>query len=312
MMRPMRVSWNHLERASWEAFCQRHGASLQQSWAYGQAMCSLGVQVHRACIEESGQLLGVAQFICRRVAGYIGLASCTRGPVWQPEVPGTLRSQTYQAIKRSLPMTPLRVTLISPEAGAQDLPPGETDKLSRVMTGYSTVMLDLRRDLPALRADLEGKWRNRLAKAESDDRMRVQVQADRTACDQLLKREQEQRIHRGFHGLPTGLVPAYIAAHDKPAQAFAVASARLGKETVAAMLFLIHGRRATYHMGWASDEGRKLNTHNLLLWRAVAHFHGQGFDMLDLGGVNTHDLPGISRFKLGAGGQVLTLAGTYF
>ena len=38
----------------------------------------------------------------------------------------------------------------------------------------------------------------------------------------------------------------------------------------------------------------------------------QGVTDLDLGGINTHDLPGISRFKLGTGGRVLTLAGTYF
>jgi len=37
-----------------------------------------------------------------------------------------------------------------------------------------------------------------------------------------------------------------------------------------------------------------------------------GIEGLDLGGVNTRDLAGISRFKLGAGGQVLTLPGTYF
>ena len=37
-----------------------------------------------------------------------------------------------------------------------------------------------------------------------------------------------------------------------------------------------------------------------------------GIERLDLGGVNTRALPGISRFKLGAGGQPLTLAGTYF
>jgi len=28
--------------------------------------------------------------------------------------------------------------------------------------------------------------------------------------------------------------------------------------------------------------------------------------------VNTHDLPGISRFMLGTGGRVMTLAGTFF
>lgn len=308
----MDVKWNQLARPEWDDWCTRYGAPLQQVWAYGQAMHRMGVQVHRACIEAGGQRLGLAQFICRRVAGYLSLASCTRGPVWRPEVDAAQRSQAYRALQRGIPTRPLRVTLISPAMSLQDLQPGETQGLSRVMTGYSTVMLDLRRGPPALRADFEGKWRNRLHKAETDTRLKVQVQADRRACEQLLKREGEQRSRRGFHGLPTDLVPAYIEAHDKPSQAYAVATARLGKETVAAMLFLVHGSCATYHMGWADEEGRKLNTHNLLLWRAIEHFHAQGLQALDLGGVNTHDLPGISRFKLGTGGQVLTLAGTYF
>jgi lipid II:glycine glycyltransferase (peptidoglycan interpeptide bridge formation enzyme) len=91
-----------------------------------------------------------------------------------------------------------------------------------------------------------------------------------------------------------------------------VAYAELGKNSVAGMLFLIHGRVASYHMGWADNEGRQLNAHNALLWQAMAYLQGEGMQVLDLGGVNTHDLPGISRFKLGTGGRAITLAGTYF
>ena len=308
----MRLSWNHLERAPWEALHARHGGSLQQSWAYGEAMRSLGVQVHRACIEDDGQVRGLAQFVCRRVALYLGLSSCTRGPVWAPEATVELRRAALRELQRSVPVRPLRVTLISPNVPADDAMAGELGRLTRVMTGYSTVMLDLRRPLTELRADLEGKWRNRLTKAEADVGLRVQVQADRQGCQELLLREGEQRMSRGFHGLPTQLVSAFIDAHDKPSQAYVMSTARRGKEVVASMLFLLHGQGATYHMGWSSDEGRKLNVHNLLLWRAMAHLQEQGRESLDLGGVNTHDLPGISRFKLGTGGRVLTLAGTYF
>ena len=37
-----------------------------------------------------------------------------------------------------------------------------------------------------------------------------------------------------------------------------------------------------------------------------------GVHVLDLGGLNTEDVPGIARFKLGAGGKVKTLCGTWF
>jgi hypothetical protein len=308
----MRLSWNHLERQPWEEFHARHGGSLQQCWAYGEAMKTLGVQVHRACIEDAGQLRGLAQFICRRVAGYLALSSCSRGPVWAPETTAEWRQQASRHLQRSVPIRPLRVTLLSPNASAHELQGGDMRGLTRVMTGYSTVMLDLREPLADLRRKLDGKWRNRLAKVEADHSLRVQVQADRQACQQLLARENEQRQSRGFHGLPTPLVPAFVEAHDKPSQALLMSTACQGRDTVASMLFLLHGRGATYHMGWSNDVGRKLNVHNLLLWRAMAQLQTQGVEKLDLGGVNTHDLPGISRFKLGTGGQVVTLAGTFF
>ena len=78
------------------------------------------------------------------------------------------------------------------------------------------------------------------------------------------------------------------------------------------MLVLLHGATATYHMGWANDMGRKSNAHNLLLWRLMEYLQAHGIEKFDLGGINTSDLPGISRFKLGTGAIPRVLAGTYF
>jgi hypothetical protein len=180
------------------------------------------------------------------------------------------------------------------------------------MTGYSTVLLDLKQSLPSLKAGLEGKWRNRLNKALATEKIRFHVQPSLKRCEWLLGKEMDQREAKKFHGLPTNFVQAYIAAAAVPRQTFVVAYAELGKNTVAGMLFLMHGRVASYHMGWADEEGRQLSAHNALLWESVIYLQNLGIEVLDLGGVNTHDLPGISRFKLGTGGRAITLAGTYF
>ncbi len=275
-------------------------------------MHKLGVAVHRAAVMDQGELVGLAQFVGRRWLGYIGLASCSRGPVWAPEADGALRQQACRQMQRSIPTRPLRVTLFSPNVPATELLPQETQGLGRVMTGYSTVMLDLRPDLATLRQALESKWRNRLTRAENANTQRVQVQPNLEHALALLVQERSLREARQFHGLPERFVPAYIEAHAQPAQAFTVSSVQQGGELLAGMLFLLHGRVATYHMGWSSDAGRADNLHNLLLWKGLCQLKAQGISHLDLGGVNTHDLPGISRFKLGTGGQALTLAGTYF
>lgn len=308
----MKVTFDILSKDDWLSFHQTHHGSLQQSWAYGDALDAMGVRVHRAVVTEGETVLAIAQFICRRFVGYISLASCSRGPVFAPGAGAAQRRDIYALLLRQVPVPRLRVVLFSPDVALAELDAAEVKGLSRVMTGYSTVMLDLTRPLEVLKAALEGKWRNRLGKAQAHPQIRVQVQPSLKRCQWLLGKEQEQREAKKFHGLPTEFVEAYIAAVGDKNQAFAVAYAELGKNTIGAMLFLIHGRVASYHMGWADEQGRQLNAHNLLMWQAVAYFQSQHIDRLDLGGVNTHDLAGISRFKLGTGGQVLTLAGTYF
>jgi hypothetical protein len=308
----MKVIFDVLTQEDWVSFHETHRGSLQQAWAYGEALDAMAVRVHRAMVVEGDEVVAIAQFICRRFVGYISLASCARGPVFAPHVSAEQRRAAYALLRQKIPLPRLRVVLFSPNVPLASLEPAEMKGLSRVMTGYSTVMLDLTRPLDALKAALEGKWRNRLSKALAHPQIRVQVQPSLKRCQWLLTKEQEQREAKKFHGLPTAFVEAYIAALPGKGQAFVVAYAELGKNTIAAMLFLIHGRVASYHMGWADEEGRQLNAHNLLMWKAMAHFQQQGIDALDLGGVNTHDLAGISRFKLGTGGQVLTLAGTYF
>lgn len=309
----MNVTWDFCDRNKWELFHKQYSGSLQQAWAYGEALRTLGVRIQRAAIVDAqGEIAGIAQVMVRRFLGYVSLASCTRGPVWRDGVTPEQRGAAYRAIKRSLPAHPLRVTLFDPDQPLDDAVARETAGLWKVMTGYSTVMLDLQRPLADLRAGLEGKWRNRLARAQADGTFTARIEPNLPECRRLLEREAEQRQSRKFMGLPTGFVPAYIEASASREASFAVSWALERKETVAAMLFLIHGSVATYHMGWANDAGRKGNAHNLLLWRGIEYLQKQGVQRLDLGGVNTRDLPGISRFKLGTGGHVTTLAGTYF
>lgn len=308
----MDVKWESLSQADWEEFHSSQRGALQQAWVYGEALTSLGVSMARAMVWQDGQLVAIAQFMCKRVLGYISLASCTRGPIFHPDLSPADRAAIYKRLRQSVPVPHLKVPLFSPNCSGEQLDPVETRGMSRVMTGYSTVLLDLTQALSTLKAQLEGKWRNRLNKVLANVKLQVHVQASLKRCDWLLGQELAQREAKKFHGLPTDFVKAYIACAADHRQAFVVAYAELGKNTVGGMLFLIHGRVASYHVGWSDEEGRRLNAHNALLWQAMAYLKDMGIEVLDLGGVNTHDLPGISRFKLGAGGQPITLAGTYF
>jgi hypothetical protein len=173
------------------------------------------------------------------------------------------------------------------------------------------VLVDLSGSEEALRAALDGKWRNRLKAAEASALRVSRVGAKLRQYQFILDREEGQRARKGYQALPAALVPAYQAA-SADRDAVIALRADLGRACVAAMLFLKHGRAATYHMGWADAEGRRLNAHNLLLFEGYRVLKTAGVDQLDLGGVDTEDGAGLARFKLGAGGVPHTPAGTFW
>ena len=188
------------------------------------------------------------------------------------------------------------------------------------MTGDATVRIDLTVAPDALRAGLNGKWRNRLVAAERSDIAFTTNGAKPGQYQWLLDAENAQRKSRGYKSLPTALMAQWQEAKasarsgDKRGGVVvyrADAGAGRDREPVAAMLFLLHGSMATYHIGWTSDQGRRNHAHTLILWNAMLDLKARGIRALDLGGVNTASGAGIARFKLGAGGTVLQRAGAF-
>ncbi len=303
------VHWSGHRREAWDAGHAAACGSLQQDWAYGEAMLSLLVPVLRARIEIDGQPAALAQCLVRRWGRFGAVALCSRGPVWLRDVSVEDKARALGSLKRSLPLPGLRFLLVTPDEPA-GLPNG-LSPLRRVMTGMSTVTLDLTQETDALRAGFEVRWRNRLA---SSERAGLDVQRVGTHPNQfrwLVDADIEQRRLKGLSGLPAPFFERYAIARSPAGKALLTLRADAGRERVAAMMFMIHGSVATYEIGWTGEQGRELHAHNLILWNAMQILKSQGIRQLDLGGVNTMRSAGLARFKLGTGGRVLTLAGTY-
>ena len=305
----MHILWNQIDRPAWDKAHAEAGGALQQDWAYGTSLTVPGVTCHRAEVILDGETVALAPFICRRYGFVLSVALCTRGPLWLKPLAANVRARIYQHIKRSLPLPRPRIALFSPEI--TDPSDASVARLIRVMTGYSTLMIDLTRSGEQLRAELDARWRNRLGAAEKSGITIVNDEVAPEYVKWLLSAEQSQRKEKSFHGLPVAFVERYIQAGTSTKQTALILHAEHQQKRIAAMLFLIHGSVATYHIGWADQTGRETNAHKLILWRAFEILRARGINSLDMGGVNTHDLPGISRFKLGMGGTVVTFAGMF-
>jgi lipid II:glycine glycyltransferase (peptidoglycan interpeptide bridge formation enzyme) len=260
-------------------------------------------------VVRDGQQIAQAQFIVRKWGNLGAMALCTRGPVWSQVLPPKEEAQVYAALKKSLPLSGIRFMAVTPEV-AEGVPHG-LSPMRRIMSGMSTVMLDITPSLEDLRAQLDRRWRHRLGGGESSEMVVHRVGTNAGQYRWLLDAEMKQRTDKKLDGLPVQFFDNYVESRKQPAKNILTLRADVGRDRIAAMMFLIHGEAATYQVGWTSDLGRDLHAHNLILWKGIEALKERGIRMLDLGGVNTIRSAGIARFKMSTGGKVLTLAGTY-
>ena len=160
---------------------------------------------------------------------------------------------------------------------------------------------------PAPQAGVD--WRNALRRAEAG-RLAVRKLTNPRAIDWLLDHNEAHRRQVGYRG-PTRPFLDRIATAAREARELLLLLAFERAEPVAGVMILRHGLSATYEVGYVSARGRELRATHLLLWHAVEALLRKRVRWLDLGGIATDRSPGIARFKLGMGGEVSTLPGTF-
>lgn len=304
--------WDHLDQRGWDQLMAAASRPpLEQSWAQGWAIEQVSpYRARRAVAYLGDRPVALLQMFERRLLGTLMLAKILRGPVlligFTPEGGAAL----FRQIAADRRIHALRPLLWLPE-----LPAGiETDALMArlgkrpMMRGHATSWLDLAPDAAALRAGLDGKWRNQLVRAERA-KLRVQAARGGRLLDLLIGNHEQFRRARRHHGPSGPEVAALVAGLQRKDDAI-VLTAFAGSQPVAGILLIVHGAAATYHIAWTSPEGRRAHAHNLLLWHAILALKDRGIGALDLGGLDAK-APGVARFKLGLGGEAVELAAVY-
>lgn len=298
--------------AEWRALLVQAGpTALEQSWAYGEAACRRhGQVVERLALRIGGAPCALVQSFGRRVLRWGHLSRIVRGPAWIGAPSPQTERAVLQAIRAHHAPGWRRRLLWMPELpdGAAVEATMRAAGLRRVVTGYSSAWLDLSPDEAALRAGLDGNWRNALGAAEREGLLVARRDRGAALDAQLAAYDAFRRSHR-FVGPAGAFIRALVAGAGREERALVLAAAADGRD-VAGIVLLRHGAAATYYAGWTSADGRRLNAHNLLLWQGLLRLRAAKVRWLDLGGISAA-APGVARFKLGVGGRFFTLAGTY-
>jgi hypothetical protein len=291
-------------RCRWETLlAQIRRPSLQQSWAYGEAVRAQGHGARRLLICDGGHPVALLQLAERRFPFGLRVGLIIRGPAWLDDrLRSSLGPELIAAIRRSFGRGLL---LWTPDAG-DDCPGHERQ---RVMTGGSTGFLDLTPPVAELEARLRGKWRNMLRRAR-ETRLGLREVAGGSLLQWLIDTNERHRRRVGYRGPKPDFYRA-LAEASRPRRDCLVLLACEGSEPVAGVWMQQHGRAATYLVGATSERGRQLRAHHLLLFEAMLRLRARGVAVLDLGGIDTVSAPGVARFKLGTGCEVVTFAGTW-
>jgi hypothetical protein len=259
-----------------------HLLPLQQHPRFATALATLGASTSAVPMPLSGDLQIVQQF---------GMRFASRGPVFAPQT---------EVVHRMAALRQSRLHLLNAEAPDPAL---RRAGFRQTHTGATVAELPLEGEILAR---LHPKWRATWRKSE--DLTLSKAPFCPRGHGWLLEAERAQQRSAGYRALPHALVAAYAATGRDAAVVY---TARQAGSPVAAMLFLRHAPVVTYHLGWTSDVGRRHGAHHQILI-AAAHDHAaKVYRRLDLGLVDTHNTPGLARFKIGTGAGIRQLGGTW-
>lgn len=87
--------------------------------------------------------------------------------------------------------------------------------------------------------------------------------------------------------------------------------AKYKEEIIAANIICHYGDTATYVHGASANQARNLMAPYLLQWQAIKQAKAQGLAYYDFFGIDEQKWPGVTRFKQGWGGQLVSYTGTW-
>jgi hypothetical protein len=310
----LQFDWSPIPHEDWRALLARAPrANLLQSWPYAVA-ARLHDQMmsRRGLILDAGAPIGVMQIQEIRI-GPVHVLRLHRGPLWLDGEPGRDHWRAFlEAFSREFPRRLGRWRHLLPECDDSEAMRGllaDAGWRHRGGEPYHTILVELTPPLDEIRRRFKSNWRNKLRQGE---RSGLDIRADSTGAttSTFLAGYAADKSARRYRG-PKPARLATLIASASPAGEVLMLNAAQDGATVAAMLMFRHGNAATYQAGWTSEAGRQSRAHHLLLWNAIGRLKAAGVAVLDLGGVNPHMAEGVTRFKEGLGGRLVTLPGLF-
>jgi len=171
--------------------------------------------------------------------------------------------------------------------------------------GWKSAIIDLNDNIFKIRQNLNQKWRNSLNAFEKKN---VSIYEDNSnkSIDVVIKYYQELKKINNFRGIKTNFLKYFLENSNKK-----IYFAKLNEKFLGYICISIDDDTCTYLLGYANENGRKINVMNGLMWNVISDLKKKNFNYFDLGGLDNINTPGIFRFKSGLNAKNYDLIGNY-
>ncbi|MFA5131434.1 MAG: peptidoglycan bridge formation glycyltransferase FemA/FemB family protein [Patescibacteria group bacterium] len=274
------------------------GGEFLQTWAWGKLVAAEGEIIERWGATENNQVRAVMTVIKKHLFGPFFYWYAPRGPIGEKIAIEFLLTEFK---KKKTGAIFLRLE-------PQELPTGlglNHIKKSVALQPQKTLILDLSRSVEELLKAMHPKTRYNIKLAEKKGVEIVSgTAADFSEFWRLLTLTGERdgfRLHGAAHYQNLLNAPEFIKLYF----------ARHEGKNIATGLFSFWGERVTYLHGASDNEARNLMAPYLLQWEIIKEAQKEAYKYYDFYGIDEVKWPGVTRFKLGFGGETREYAGTY-
>lgn len=308
------TQWDEIQEDDWNE-TQKFIAhsNMLQSWAYGHAkQVSEGWRCRNLVFKIQEKPVAISLVLERKMGHILRVFRINRGPLFLEELSFHERAAVFRKLGTLGNWLRRSILFIAPEIGHN----GENLAMLTWL-GYRewdhrpwlSARLELEESVQNIRSNLDGKWRNMLKSSEKSG-VSLDISTDEPVFEWMVERYLELTRAKAFQGIGEAILRAYYhscISGQKPI----IMRAIYEGQPVALVCIAVHGRCATYLIGWNSEFGRTLKANHFLIWNAILWLKNHGYECFDLGGMDPENQPGITRFKSGLNGREYRLVGEF-
>ncbi len=283
------------------------GAEYLQSWVWGEILKSEGKEVKRLGIKKNGRIIAAMTVFKRKLFSSYFYWYAPRGPIYLQESARNFLFSALQELDAKAIFCRFEPQNSNEKALFKENKFGNfrLEKTINLQPAQS-LFLDLNFSEEKLLGSMHHKTRYNIRLAQRKGvKFKLASKNEIKEFWRLLRTTGERdkfRIHNLDHyqkllQVDKNFIKLFFTQYQ-------------GKN-IAAGLFCFWGQRVTYLHGASDNSFRNVMAPYLLQWSVIKLARTEEYLYYDFYGINEQEWPGVSRFKLGFGGQRVTYPGTY-